>query len=381
MPSVAVVKFGGAVLTDKRRRGVVDARGLADCARVARAARDAGVSLIIAHGAGSFGHGATHAPRASSAPGALATRRDARLTLARANSGAAEAKACGCARGGDPRDAAFARGVDETRARVLELNRLVVDALRDAGVNARGLTPWREGWRTRGPGRPETSGRDEGRAVLDCVRDGVVPVIHGDVVEDVAQGVSVLSADTIVEMCARWAVEEWPDECPRVVFCSDVFGVYDSPPTTRIINADVADVTAPLRVNETETAVLLRDIIVDADASDGTRAWRCARASPLARLADVVDADALDATFATDDAIADVTGGVRAKLTTAIAIASFLPPGPPRVFLARPGAFAAEPSRVSDHALNAILAFDARGAPDEAALNNFIGTALARRAP
>jgi len=59
MPSVAVVKFGGAVLTDKRRRGVVDARGLADCARVARAARDAGVSLIIAHGAGSFGHGAT----------------------------------------------------------------------------------------------------------------------------------------------------------------------------------------------------------------------------------------------------------------------------------------------------------------------------------
>ena len=89
----------------------------------------------------------------------------------------------------------------------------------------------------------------------------------------------------------------------------------------------------------------------------------------------------LDATFATDDAIADVTGGARAKLTTAIAIASFLPPGPPRVFLARPGAFAAEPSRVSDHALNAILAFDARGAPDDAALNNFIGTAIARRAP
>merc|ERR1719329_1417444 len=116
-------------------------------------------------------------------------------------------------------------------------------------------------------------------------------------------------------------MEEWPDECPRVVFCSDVFGVYDSPPTTRIINAD-------------------------ADASDGTRVpWRCARASPLARLAEAADAAALDA---------------------AIAIASYLPPGPPRVFLARPGAFAAEPSRVSDHALNAILAFDARGAPDDA---------------
>lgn len=352
MPSVAVVKFGGAVLTDKRQRGVVDARGLADCARVARLARDAGASLIIAHGAGSFGH--------------------------------AEAKACGCARGGDLRDAAFALGVDGTRAKVLELNRLVVDALRDAGVNARGMTPWREGWRTRGPGRPETSGRDEGRAVLDAVRDGVVPVIHGDVVEDVAQGTSVLSADTIVEMCAKWAMEEWPDECPRVVFCSDVFGVYDSPPTTRIINADVTDGDVPLRVNETETAVLLRDIIVDADAdaSDGTRVpWRCARASPLARLAEAADAAALDATFAIDDAIADVTGGVRAKLTTAIAIASYLPPGPPRVFLARPGAFAAEPSRVSDHALNAILAFDARGAPDDAALNNFIGTAIARRAP
>ena len=150
------------------------------------------------------------------------------------------------------------------------------------------MTPWREGWRTRGPGRPETSGRDEGRAVLDAVRDGVVPVIHGDVVEDVAQGTSVLSADTIVEMCAKWAMEEWPDECPRVVFCSDVFGVYDSPPTTRIINADVTDGDVPLRVNETETAVLLRDIIVDADADASASPGN---ASAIARVGVGVDDD------------------------------------------------------------------------------------------
>jgi hypothetical protein len=175
-------------------------------------------------------------------------------------------------------------------------------------------------------------------------------------------------------------MEEWPEECPRAVFCSDVFGVYDAPPTTRIVNADVADVAVPLRVDARETAVLLREIVVTDGASGGVGpSWRCVRASPLARLDDDVAPDVgFDATFATDDAIADVTGGVRAKLATAVDIAAFLPPGVPRVFIARPGVFADDASRVSDPALDAILAFDAGDAPDAVARNDFIGTALRR---
>ena len=57
---VAIVKLGGAALTVKSRRGTIDARGFADCVEtVARArARGDGTRVIVAHGAGSFGHGA-----------------------------------------------------------------------------------------------------------------------------------------------------------------------------------------------------------------------------------------------------------------------------------------------------------------------------------
>jgi len=56
---VCIVKLGGAALTVKSRRGTIDARGFADCVEtVARANATGATRLIVAHGAGSFGHGA-----------------------------------------------------------------------------------------------------------------------------------------------------------------------------------------------------------------------------------------------------------------------------------------------------------------------------------
>ena len=56
---VVIVKLGGAALTVKSRRGTIDARGFADCVEtVARAHATGATRLIVAHGAGSFGHGA-----------------------------------------------------------------------------------------------------------------------------------------------------------------------------------------------------------------------------------------------------------------------------------------------------------------------------------
>jgi hypothetical protein len=56
-PDVVVVKLGGAILTKKHQRGVLDRRGLRDCVDAVVAASRAGCSLVVVHGAGGFGHG------------------------------------------------------------------------------------------------------------------------------------------------------------------------------------------------------------------------------------------------------------------------------------------------------------------------------------
>ena len=53
---------------------------------------------------------------------------------------------------------------------------------------------------------------------------GLVPVLHGDCVMDDEMGGCVLSGDTIIQtMCEEFTVR-------RVVFLTDVSGVYDRPP-------------------------------------------------------------------------------------------------------------------------------------------------------
>lgn len=56
--ALALVKLGGAAITDKRSTRALDARGLADGARAIAAVARAGARVVLAHGAGSFGHGA-----------------------------------------------------------------------------------------------------------------------------------------------------------------------------------------------------------------------------------------------------------------------------------------------------------------------------------
>jgi len=276
--------------------------------------------------------------------------------------------------------------VDETRRKVRELNDLIVKDLVARGVNARGVSPSTggEGWETRGPGTPaSTSTSNAARdAVLELCSNGIVPVIHGDVVRDAVQGTSVLSGDDIVAWCARWVAETDANAPPpRVVFCSDVFGVYAGPPKTSVI-VDSDDYDVPLRVSEDEDAVLLRDIVV----TDANGSWRCVSASPLAALDETLPSTAVPTpTFTIADGVDDVTGGVEAKLSSAVAIASSLPPTPePLVFLARAGAFrscASAPAR--NHALDAILGRpparpSTRDDDDDVVVDRFVGTRIRR---
>lgn len=307
---------------------------------------------------------------------------------------AAEARACGCAGGGDARaDAAFAAGVAATREAVATLNALVVDALRARGVDAVGVSPSRAGWRTRGIGVEDAAASGGGAGVLGEVKRGRVPVTHGDVCEDSTQGTSVLSGDDIVAWCAAWAVRDGSWRDVRVVFCSDVFGVYSATPSARVVVPD--DPSAPLRIASDETAMLCREIVVD-ETEDGeaSPSWRVVRASPLVALhADASASELPAAAFSLDPDVADVTGGLEAKLARAMDVAralhASLPRAPlPRVYLTRAGRFAAAadaPPR--DHALDAILGrfrerddvTSPRTAHDAPSIRDFVGTTVSVR--
>jgi isopentenyl phosphate kinase len=298
----------------------------------------------------------------------------------------AEAKACGCAHGGDYRtDARFRAGVDETRSKVRELNGLVVSALRERGIDAVGISPSLEGWKTRGVGvEDETSTSGRQSAVVDRARRGVVTVIHGDVVFDEKQGTSVLSGDDIVRWCARWVVDGGlVDSAERVrcVFLSDVFGVYDAAPTCSLLPRDDEDLTTPIGVAEEETATLIREIIVEDAPSES---WTCVSAARLRNVAhpsrridaDVPEPPRINLTLSSD--VDDVTGGVATKLACAVSIARDVGA---TVYITRAGDVADErdaSSTRTNHAF-AIMSAPIDDASDDSP-NMFLGTVVRRAA-
>ena len=162
------------------------------------------------------------------------------------------------------------RGFGLTRSSVCKLNGLVVDGLLAAGIAAVGVSPCNAFGATRGRGVVPRAARRRGVArVRELLGTGCVPVIHGDACLDDVQGASILSGDTLMTLLA----EELRPKL--VVFITDVPGVFDRPP-------------------DEPGATLVPRISVG--AGRGPK-------------------------IATSTALHDVTGGVAAKLESAIAIA------------------------------------------------------------
>ena len=172
-----ILKIGGSVLTDKSgEEKLSDA--FDDVIRaVAEADRD---DLILVHGAGSFGH--PHADKHGLADGGR-------------------------------------EGAHETHDSVARLNRRVVDALNQSGVNALPVHPLSCAWR--GGDTDDTHALGFETVPARTLRDeGFLPVLHGDVVADAGKGVSVLSGDEI-------AVELADALCDEVGMCTSAGGVLD----------------------------------------------------------------------------------------------------------------------------------------------------------
>lgn len=152
-----ILKLGGSVITDKAAGsgGTIRRDALSQIASVIASVPN--LSLLIVHGAGSFGH-----PQAKAYHIQQGVTRENR------------------------------RGIFETHQAVKELNTAVVASLRNAGVEAIPIHPLH--------GCYASEGRiiDHSFGHLGVMMDlGLVPVIHGDVVMDRVKGACIVSGDQL----------------------------------------------------------------------------------------------------------------------------------------------------------------------------------------
>ncbi len=154
------LKFGGSLITDKTRPYTPRPEVLDDLAAQVRQAltENAGLQLVLGHGSGSFGH----QPASQ-----FGTRQGVRGEEAW-------------------------RGFAEVWYQASALNRLVVEALRKAGLPALTLSP--ASAVTAHDGRLSTWDLSPLRAAL---AGGLLPVIHGDVVFDETRGGTILSTEEL----------------------------------------------------------------------------------------------------------------------------------------------------------------------------------------
>lgn len=201
-------------------------------------------NFIVVHGAGSFGH--FQASKSGVHKGGL----DCSLVKA---------------------------GFVATRISVTSLNMEIVRALAQEGIPSIGISPFSCGWTTdqRNVASADIS------TVAKAVDSGFIPVLHGDAVLDHSQGCTILSGDVIVRHMAEVLEPQY------VVFLTDVFGVYDRPPSE-------------------PDAVLLKEIAVDEDGN-----WRVVNPAPETMYKEV------EITVAAHD----TTGGMVTKISEAAAIA------------------------------------------------------------
>ncbi|XP_072047685.1 uncharacterized protein [Amphiura filiformis] len=187
-----IVKLGGRAITHKERHETANTEAIQSAGALFC---DTGIGKFIAvHGAGSFGH--------------------------------FEAKKYGVATGYRNSDGLTSpvkqvqMGLCKTRLSVTKLNHLLVSEFVQQGIPAVGMSPFNS---------YITNSKDSFKhADLDVLSqsldEGYLPVLHGDAVLDQATGCSILGGDPLIEkLCCHFKPK-------RVVFLTDVNGVYDRPP-------------------------------------------------------------------------------------------------------------------------------------------------------
>ncbi|XP_060083584.1 uncharacterized protein LOC132562827 [Ylistrum balloti] len=221
-----VVKLGGSAITDKCRLETLKQEELVSAADVIAQCVHRGLRCVVVHGAGSFGH--HHAKEYQVTSGLIGTseevkRRRHGVCLTRISVTKVMCLIC----------ILFVIKVVLclicisvpiimclTHIFMINLNHLVVRSLVDKNINAIGVSA-AGSWMTDN-GRISRHGVT---GILELLNSGFVPVLHGDCILDSSKGCAILSGDVIIKTICK------EQEVNRVVFLSDVSGVFDKPPS------------------------------------------------------------------------------------------------------------------------------------------------------
>ncbi len=185
MRELVLLKLGGSLITDKTRPYTPRLDKLADlAAEIAQALQThPDLLLIIGHGSGSFGH--TAAKEYGTKDGLPAS--PAPLVPA-GHSPHFQGK----------RRETYWQGFAEVWYQASTLNRYVIQALHDAGLPAVTFSPMASVWSENG--RVADWDLSQIRAALE---NGILPVVHGDVIFDRAKGGTILSTEDLFAHLAR----------------------------------------------------------------------------------------------------------------------------------------------------------------------------------
>ena len=193
-----LIKLGGSVITDKTQYRTFNREAVR---RLCGEIRDSGASVIIVHGAGSFGH---------------VVAKEHSLQ----NGSASPTQIPAVAR---------------VQYDVRELNLMVIDELLNAGIPAVSVPP--------GSCFMMDNGKlllDSPEVLLSASQLGIMPVMFGDVVFDKSKGFGICSGDQIMEtLCGIYRPE-------RVVFVSDIDGLFEKDPKTNPDSKMLSEVTPEL---------------------------------------------------------------------------------------------------------------------------------------
>jgi isopentenyl phosphate kinase len=203
-----LVKLGGAAITLKNKFETPNDDHISlVCSQIAALYQKFGPSLILCHGAGSFGH---HTAKEYGVKGGWASE------------------------GEDAVAQRIRLGFSLTRLSVTKLNSIIVAKLTALGVPAVRLSPLESGWCCE-DGRVL---RDGIVSISSALEAQLVPVLHGDCVLDASRGCTILSADLLMSRIADKM------DVYLAVFLTDVDGIFDRDPSdsgARLIERFVVD--------------------------------------------------------------------------------------------------------------------------------------------
>jgi len=185
MHELAFLKLGGSLITDKTQPYTARLDKLADLASQIKYALQTrpNLILVLGHGSGSFGH--TAAKKYGTRDGAPAPLRPPPFA----------AQMGGVARRGE---GGYWKGFSEVWYQATTLNRYVIQALVEAGIPAMTFSPVASVWSDNG----QVAKWDLSQIEF-ALEQGIIPVVHGDVIFDQTKGGTILSTEELFEYLAR----------------------------------------------------------------------------------------------------------------------------------------------------------------------------------